>query len=155
MNNNGGKDSVGNPVEGTAERVDGDENEDTGEPTSQGSAHTRLGLDGGTRERTGSSVGTEARADKVGDTDGDELLVGVDLVVVETTERLCNGNVLEKKHNHRDRQLRGKVGEEGGVQNGLTNVFEATGNGEEDADGVLFRVLVMAQPNAPITCLQD
>lgn len=59
---------------------------DSGPPTSGRSSDSRLGLEGRSRKRSGGRVGREERSDRVGDSDGDELLVGVDLVPVEPTE---------------------------------------------------------------------
>lgn len=39
-----------------------------------------------TRERTGGGVGTEARADSVGNSNGDQFLVRIDLVAIDTAK---------------------------------------------------------------------
>lgn len=57
-------------------------NEDTGE----GCPDPGLRFDGGAREGASRWICAEERADTVGDTDGDQLLVGIDFVAIETTE---------------------------------------------------------------------
>ncbi|KAI3489073.1 hypothetical protein L1887_46831 [Cichorium endivia] len=148
VDDDGRQNRVGDPVECAAERVDGDEHQDTGEPTGKRGAHARLGLDGRSRKRTRSRISAEARTDEVGDADGNELLVGVDLVVVEAAERLCDGDVLEQQHHHRHRQAGSKVREQARVEDGLADVLESTRHGEQDGDGVLLGVRVVAEPNA-------
>lgn len=76
-----------NPVEGVGQSIEGDNDDDSRDNTSSGSAHARLGLESRSREGTGGRVGTEARANSVGNTDSDELLVRVDLIAVETAKR--------------------------------------------------------------------
>lgn len=82
VNNQGRKSRVGDPVESRGDSVQGNNNDDTsGETRSRGS-HTSLRLEGRSRERTGRRVGREKSTNGVVDTDGDQLLVGVDLVTV-------------------------------------------------------------------------
>lgn len=73
-------------IEGSSEGVESDDDDNTSHPSGEGSANTGLGLDGGSREGTRRGVGTEESTDRVGNSNSDELLVGVNLVVVDTSE---------------------------------------------------------------------
>ena len=87
MNDDCGKASVGDPEESVRQAVESDNNTDGGEDASDRGPDTRLGFECRTREGTGCRVGTEARSNGVGDTDGDKLLVGVNLIIVDAPER--------------------------------------------------------------------
>jgi hypothetical protein len=142
--------------ESIRQTVEGDDDDDTGDPTSSWSTDTALGLEGGAREGSGGGVGTKDGSDSVGNSDGckqvnkgtsiffpsrlkltNQLLVGVDLVSVNTTERLGDGNVLEEQDEGRDEQVRAQSAEELGVNVGLADMLEATGHGLEDLNGVV------------------
>lgn len=81
-----GETGGGDPVESIGQTVESDDDYDGRDDTSGRCAHTGLGFEGGAREGSSCRVGAEARADGVSDTNGDELLVWVDLVPVEATE---------------------------------------------------------------------
>lgn len=77
----------GDPEESVCQAIESDNDTDGGEDTSERGPDTRLGFECRAGEGTGSGVGTEARPDGVGDTDSNQLLVGVDLVSVDTSKR--------------------------------------------------------------------
>lgn len=57
-------------VKGSSEGIESDDDDDTGDPASQGSANSCLGFDSRTRERSSGRVGREESADGVGNADG-------------------------------------------------------------------------------------
>lgn len=155
--------------EGIGQGVEGKNDQSTGENTSNGSAHTRLGLDGGTREGSGSGIGVEQGTNAVGDTDGDEFLVRVDLVAVQTSESwregfrqsrgkrpncnlggtltLSNRNVLKKHDDRCDGKLGSQRLEQAVIDSGATDVLETTRDSLQDGDrevalGVFSRLAV-------------
>ena len=87
VNDDCGKASAGDPEESVRQAIESDDDTYGGEDASDGGPDTRLGLECRTREGTSGRVGTEAGSDGVGDTDGDQLLVGVNLITVSTSER--------------------------------------------------------------------
>lgn len=86
MYNNGRETGGWNPEEGGGETVQGDDDNNCGQDTSSGGAHTGFGLQSGTRERTSGGISRKAGTDEIGDTDGDELLVGVDFVAIKAAK---------------------------------------------------------------------
>ena len=88
-----GKASSGDPEESVRQAIESDNNTNGGEDTSNRGPDTRLGFERRTREGTGGRVGTEARSDGVGDTDGDQFLVGVNLITVNAPKRWRIENV--------------------------------------------------------------
>lgn len=70
VDDNGGETSIGDVEESICETVEGDDNDDSGEPTSCWSSDTALGFESGTREGTGGGISTEAGSDGIGDADG-------------------------------------------------------------------------------------
>lgn len=86
VDDDGGETRARDPEEGGGEAVERDDNDDGSEDTRSRGTDTGLRLERGAGEGAGGGVGTEDRADGIRDTDGDELLVGVDLVAVQTTE---------------------------------------------------------------------
>jgi len=87
VNDDCGKASGGDPVESVRQAIESDNDTDGGEDTSDRGPDTGLGFECRTREGTSSRVGTETCSDSVGDTDGDQLLVGVDLITVDASKR--------------------------------------------------------------------
>lgn len=71
MDNDCGKAGGRDPVESVGQAIESDNDTNGGEDTSDWGPDTRLGFERRTREGTGSGIGTEARSDSVGDTDGD------------------------------------------------------------------------------------
>ena len=86
MDNDGRETTGGDPEEGIGETVEGDNDDNGCDNSSNGSADTRLGLEGGAGEGASGWVGSKDRANSVGDTNGDGLLIRVNLVTVETAE---------------------------------------------------------------------
>ena len=87
VNDDCGKTGVGDPVESVRQAIESDNDADGGEDTSDWGPDTRLGFECRTREGTSSGVGSETRSYSVGDTDGNQLLVGVDLITVDASKR--------------------------------------------------------------------
>ena len=71
MDDDCGKAGGRDPVESVRQAIESDNDTNGGEDTSDWGPDTRLGFERRTREGTGSGIGTEARSDSVGDTDGD------------------------------------------------------------------------------------
>ena len=92
MDNDGRETCIRNPEESRCQTVEGDNDDDCSEDTSRGSTNTGLRLESRTRERTGGGVSRENSADKVSNTDGDEFLVGVNFVAIDTAESYFNIN---------------------------------------------------------------
>ena len=90
------KRSVGNVEEHCRERIDGQENNNSSDYTSEWSSNTSLGLDGSTRERTGGRICTEERPENICDTNGNHLLGRVNDIVVDTTKGLGDRNMLNQ-----------------------------------------------------------
>lgn len=101
-----------------------------------------FGLDGRSRERTSRRVSAEERSHQVGDADRDQFLIAANAVIVDATERLCDGDVLEEKDDSRDRQLRSDQAEQLGRETRLTNVLKPAWDGLEDRDVVVGDRLV-------------
>ena len=70
VDDNCGKGSGGDPVESVRQAIESNDYANAGEDTSEWSPDTGFGFECRTREGTGSGIGTEARSDSVGDTDG-------------------------------------------------------------------------------------
>lgn len=127
-----GENGVGDPEEDCRKSVDCKEDDNRSNDTGKGGTHTSLGLDGSTREGTGRGVGAEEGAEQVGDTDGEELLGGVDDIVVDTAERLGNCNVLDQQDDDGGGKFASKCLDDGDVDWGCASIGEATGDRAEN-----------------------
>lgn len=87
MNDDCGKAGGGDPVERVCQTIESDDDTDSCENTSDRGPDTRLGFECRTREGTGGGIGIEARPDSISNTDGNQFLIGVDLVTVDTSKR--------------------------------------------------------------------
>ena len=76
----------GDPVESRCQTIESDDDTDGCEDAGDWGPDARLGLECRTGERTGGRVGSEAGSDSVCDADGDQFLVGVNLIVVDASE---------------------------------------------------------------------
>lgn len=152
MDNDSRQRSIWNPVEDASERINGNEDQNTSEPACHGCADAGLCLDGSTREGSSSSVGTEARTDEVRDANSDELLVGVDLVVVESPKGLCDGDVLEQQNDDRDREVTTEVCEELSAECRLADVLEPLRHVLEEGNWVLLRVVAVLASDPHTGC---
>lgn len=85
---------LGDVKEHSRQGVDGKQHDDCGNAASQGSSHSRLGLDGSSGKGSGGRVGTQERAQQVCNTNRNQLLRWVYGIVVDTAEGLGDGNVL-------------------------------------------------------------
>jgi len=97
-----------NVKEDGSQGVDSDEHDDSSNDASQRSSDTSLRLDGGSAEGAGRRVSTDEWTQQVGNTDGDQLLRGVDAVVVDTAERLRDGDVFNQENNNTNGDLAGE-----------------------------------------------
>lgn len=120
MDDDSGETGIRDIPEDLGEGVEREQDNDGGNDTSKGGAHTGLGLDGSTGEGSGGRVGAEEGPEQVGDTDGDELLRGIDDIVVDATKGLGDGDVLDEHDDDGGRQLRDK---------GLDNLLVDSGDG--------------------------
>ena len=127
VNDDTGKSSVGDIEEDGGKGVEGKEHNDGGNDTCKRSSNTSLGLDGSSGEGSSSWVGSKERSKQVGDTDGNELLRRVNGIVVDTTKRLGDGNVLDKHDNDGSRKLGSKCGQDSVVHSGCSSVLETCG----------------------------
>ncbi len=125
VDDDGGERCVRDVVEHRGQGVDGEEDHDGSDNTGKGSSHTGLGLDGGTAERTSSGISTQERTENIGHTNGHHLLGGVDGVVVDTAERLRDGDVLNQQDDDGGRQVARDVAGDGLVKHGDGGVLEA------------------------------
>jgi hypothetical protein len=105
--------------------VQGQEHDDGGEDTGEGSADTSLGLDGRAREGASGRVAAEEGTKDVGKANGDELLGGVDDVVVDAAERLGDGDVFDQENQDGGRDVTGDGREDLGVDTRSANMLEA------------------------------
>ena len=71
MDDDCGNGGGGDPVESICQAIEGDDDTDASEDTSEWGPDTRLGFECRTREGAGSRIGTEAGSDSVSDTDSD------------------------------------------------------------------------------------
>ena len=93
VNDDCGKAGVRDPEESVRQAIESDDDTDGSEDTSDRGPDTRFGLECRTREGTSSRVGTEAGSDCIGDTNCDQLLVGVDLITIQASKRWWIENV--------------------------------------------------------------
>lgn len=128
MNDQRRQSRTGDPVECRSDGVECDDDDDTGRNTSGRSSYTRFGLQRRSRERTSRWVGSEQCTESVVDSNSDELLVGVDLVSVESTERLGNGDVFEQEDDGGDWKMRTNGSEELAGDMGLSDVLQSRRN---------------------------
>ena len=92
VNDDSRETSSGDPEERWGEAVQCDDDDDGCQDTRGRGAYTRLRLECRTRERASGRISTKHRADSVGNTDGDEFLVGVNFVAIDTAESYFNIN---------------------------------------------------------------
>lgn len=143
MNDDGRQRRTRNVEEDSRKGVDGEENDDGGDNTSQGRSDTGLGLDGSSAERSGRRVATQEGSKEVRDTDGDHLLRWVDDVVVDSAKGLGNGNVFDQENDDGSGQITDKGLDDPGVDDRHGSVSEATRHIREDGKlGVLASVHV-------------
>ncbi|TKW52537.1 hypothetical protein CTA1_13432 [Colletotrichum tanaceti] len=144
-----GEGGHGDVEEDGGQGVEGQQDDDGGEDAGEGGADAGLGLDGGAGEGSGGRVGAEEGAEEVGEADGDQLLGGVDDVVVDAAEGLGDGDVLDDEDDDGDGQVRGEGGEQLGVDVGGAGVLEAAGDLAEDPELCLFGVPVDVAVDEP------
>lgn len=119
-----GKTCVRDVEEDSSKGVESKQDDNSSNDTSEGSSDTSLGLDGSSGERSSSGVSSKEGTEKVADTNGDEFLRGVDNVVVDTTERLGDGDVLNQDNDDGGGKLRDERLDDGGVDLGDSSVSE-------------------------------
>lgn len=124
VDNDGRKTGGRDEEEDGRQGIESEKNDDSGKDTSEGRPDASLGLDGSAGEGAGGRVAAEERTEDVGETNGDEFLGRVDDVVVDTTERLGDGNVLNQEDQDGGRDVRAKGRQDLGVEARSTNVLE-------------------------------
>lgn len=144
VDNDGGESRVGNVEEEGCQGIECEQDDNGSDDTSKRGADTSLGLDGSTGERSSGRVGAQERSQDVGNSNGDELLRRVDNVVVNATERLGDGNVLDKHDDDGSRKLVDEGANDVGVDLGGTCMLEATGDG---ADKIQVLVVLLLDDN--------
>ena len=137
---------VRDPVESRSDGVKSDQDDDTGGDTSGRGSDSRLGLESGSREGTGRGVGREKRAEGVVDSNSDQLLVGVDLVSVQSTERFGDRDVLEKENNRGDRDVGTDSSEKLSGNVRLMNLSQTTRDRSNERDPRLFGMVEVDSP---------
>ncbi len=88
-------------------------------------ANTGLRLDGSARERASSWISSKERAENVGHSDGYKFLRRVDSVVVDATERLRDGDMLNEEDNYGGRNIADNQLEDCGVHPGNSSILES------------------------------
>jgi hypothetical protein len=119
-----GKTCIRDVEEDGSKGVESKQDDNSSNDTSEGSSDTSLGLDGSSGERSSSGVSSKEGTEKVADTNGDEFLRGVDNVVVDTTERLGDGDVLNQDNDDGGGKLGDERLDDGGVDLGDSSVSE-------------------------------
>ncbi|KAH3663851.1 hypothetical protein OGAPHI_005254 [Ogataea philodendri] len=141
VHNNGRQSGFRNVVESIGETVNGEQHTSSGENTSKRSLDTTLGLQSSSTERSGGWVGVEERSNKVGDTNGNQLLVRVNLVVVDSSKRLGDRDVFQHQNDGCSRKVGSDVAGQTGWSAHDTNVFQSRRNISVDTEGVLGLVV--------------
>jgi len=99
VNNDGSECGVWNVPKHSGEGVNCEQHNDSCYDTGEGSSHSSLGLNGGSRERSSRWVSSKERTKAVCNADCNKLLRRIDHVVVDSAERLGDGDVLDKESN--------------------------------------------------------
>lgn len=84
MDDDSGKACGRDPVESGGQAIQGNNDNNGGNYASCWCANTRFGFQGGTREGAGGGICTKARANGVSNSNGDQLLVRIDLISIQT-----------------------------------------------------------------------
>ena len=134
VDNDGSKRGVWNVVEQLGERIEGEQDNNGSDNTGEWGTNTSLGLDSSSGERSSSRISTEERTKQVGNADGNKLLGRVNDIVVDSAERLGNGNMLDKHNNDGARKLASKGLDDPLVNNGDGGMLETSGNILDDAE---------------------
>lgn len=87
MDDDSGEASGRDPEEGRGQSIESHDNDYSSKDTRCWGSNTRLGLQGGTGKRASGGICAEARTDGVCNTNGNEFLVGIDFVIVQTSKR--------------------------------------------------------------------
>jgi hypothetical protein len=124
MDDDTSKTCVGNVEEDSSKGIESKQDDNSSDDTSEGSSDTSLGLDGSSGERSSGGVGSKEGTEKVANTNGDEFLGGVDNIVVDTAERLGDGNMLNQDNDDGGGKLRDEGFDDGGVDLGDSSVSE-------------------------------
>ena len=139
MDDDGTQGGLGDVVEGRGEAVDGQKHTCASEHTGKGRLDTALGLEGSSREGSCCWVRVEERSHQVGHSDGDELLIWVDLVVVDAAEGLCDRDVLQDEHNGCNREVGSKICRQSGRWVEHFNILETRVDLADDTEWCFFR----------------
>ena len=86
MDDDSRKTSSGDPIESRSQTVESNNDNDSSDDPSRWSAYTGSGFQSRSREGACGRIRAEARTDRVGDPDCNQLLVGVDFVSIDTAE---------------------------------------------------------------------
>ena len=98
MNDNSAKPTRRNVEKDRCQRIERQENNDGSKDSGKWSPDSGLGLDSSPRERPRGWVPAEKGPKDIGEADSNELLRRVDNVVVDTSKRLGDGDVLDQKN---------------------------------------------------------
>lgn len=124
MDDDTSKACVRDVEEDSSKGVESKQDDNCSDDTSEGSSDTSLGLDGSSGERSSGGVSSEEGTEKVADTNRDEFLRGVDNIVVDTAERLGDGDVFDQYNDDSSGKLRDERLDDGGVDLGDSSVSE-------------------------------
>ncbi|KAL9116340.1 MAG: hypothetical protein Q9187_007137 [Circinaria calcarea] len=125
MNNDGGERRARDIEEKRGKRIYGKENYDSSDKAGKWCPHARFRLDGRPRERPGRGICSKKWSEKVSNPDCYHFLRGIDRVIVNSTKRLGDGNVLDQENNDDHRELTGEGLDDVGSYERYTSMLEA------------------------------
>lgn len=120
--------------ENRSQGVESKKNDNGSNETSEGSSYATLGLDGRSGEGAGGRVCTEKRTKQVCGANSDELLRGINCVVVDSSKGFGDGDMLDEHDNDRRWKLAGKSLDNLFVELGHANLLKASGNILQNAE---------------------
>ena len=172
MDNDSREASSRYPEEGRSQSIEGHNNDYGGENTCGWGSNTRLGLQGRTGKRASGGICTEARADSVCNTNGNEFLIGIDFVAIYSPESysqvsmmksirrnkdltFANSDVLKEENDGRYRELRAQSLDQFGIHIGPSDVLEPRGYCQQNFDGVFAVTQSMTAVQPSSNCKND
>lgn len=131
-----------NVKEDRRQGVDRKQHDDRSDDACERGAHTGFRFDGCAREGPSCGVSSQEWSKEVRNTDSHQFLRWIDCVVVDTSKRLGDGDVLNQEHNHRRRKLTCKQTDNMTVHGRHGGVLEAAGNSAQEGNGRVLRVVI-------------
>ena len=143
MDNDSGQGGVRDIPEHGREGVDGEKDNNSCDDTGERSSHASLGLNRCSGERSGSRVRSKEGTQAIANTDGDQLLGRINRVVVDTSERFGDRNVLNEEDDNGRRQFRNEGLDDGNRYIRDASVLETSRNGAQYRDQGLLPVVAV------------